>query len=514
MNMEDRPPTVVFGLDGAHFELLEPWIEDGELPNVERAIGSGVSGDLESVLPPVTSPNWKSYLTGKNPGKLGIYWWENVDVDARKVYYPEDRKNRETEFWEIVSEDEKAGVMGVPTTHPPKRAGEFVVSGAPDADPRSYTYPRDLQDQLEEEYGYQATVESELRATPDEAAEEILEVMDARFEAAAELFEEHDLDFLQVTTFYINSLHHYFWDNDYTLRGWKVIDRHLGRFLDEEWDVVLMSDHGSNEIETVFHVNTWLEREGYLELDADAAKLLHSLGVNRDRVLRVLSPLGLQGFAKRHAPQFVKDMVPDEQGELARESKTSNVDWGGTMALASGQGPLYLNLEAGSEEYEKTREDLMESLTEIQTPDGEEVVAAVYRGEEVYSGPYVDDAPDLVLEQARGVHIQGGIGRDEVFTEPEDGGWQGENKREGLFVATGPSFREGDVEDLSILDLAPTLLHLRGHEVPREMDGEVRGDVYATGTKAAEEEPLYSESSRREQEKRRIRRVVRAVDFS
>lgn len=510
----EKPRTVVFGLDGAHFELIEPWMEEGELPNLKKAVESGVSGDLKSVLPPVTSPNWKSYLTGKNPGKFGIFWWENIDTEEGRIFYPSERKNRETEYWEILAEEEKVGVMGVPTTYPPKKTGDFVVSGAPDGRNEGFTYPEELEDELVDRYDYKVTVKSELRATPDEAAEEIIDAIDTRFKTARALFKEREPEFMHVTTFYINSLQHYFWDDEYTLRGWKVIDEHLGEFLEEGHDVVLMSDHGSNEIETVFHINSWLESEGYLTLDADAAKFVHSLGVNRDRILRVLSPLGLQGVAKRLAPQFVLDLVPDEQGELPRESKTSNIDWEETKAVASGQGPVYLTADKGTGEYERTRESLMRQLEGLEEPGGDIVVSDVHRGEDVYSGEYADEAPDIVVEQGRGVHIQGSIGREEVFSEPSEDGWKGENKREGLFVATGPSFDEGGVDELSILDLAPTLLHLRGHEIPQDMDGDVRGDVFADDAEPAKREPSYHEETAKESEVRRIRRAARSLSFS
>jgi len=512
--MDDRPPTIVFGLDGAHFELIERWIDAGDLPNVERAIQNGIAGDLESVLPPVTSPNWKSYLTGKNPGQFGIFWWENVDTDHQRIFYPSDRKNQETEYWEILAEEEAAGIMGTPTTYPPKQTGEFVLSGAPDGQNRGFAYPKELEDPLREEYGYRVTVKNELRATPDKAAEEILEVMDTRFEVARQLFEEKDLDFLQVTTFYINSLHHYFWDHEYTRRGWKIIDDHLGGFLDDGHDVILMSDHGSNEIQTVFHVNSWLEKQGYLELDAEAAKLVHRFGINRDRVLRVLSPLGLQGLAKRLAPQFLLDRVPDEQGELPRESKTSNIDWENTDAIASGQGPIYLTADSGTSEYDQIRNQLIEELEAVSGPDGGRIVSGVHRGDEVYSGKYADEAPDIVVEQATGIHIQGSIGRDDVFSEPVADGWKGENKRHGLFVGVGPSFDSGSVDSLSILDLAPTILHLRGRVIPEDMDGDVRRDVLAPGSEPRNREPSYRNISAKEAELRRIRRAVREIPLS
>jgi predicted AlkP superfamily phosphohydrolase/phosphomutase len=512
--MDEQPRTVVFGLDGAHFELIEPWVEAGDLPNLKRAMEAGVTADLESVLPPVTSPNWKSYLTGKNPGQFGIYWWENVDTEKRDIFYPSQRKNRETEYWEVLAESDRTGVMGVPTTYPPKQAGEFVLSGAPDGQNEGFAHPEPLEDRLLDEYDYRVTVKNELRATPDAAAEEILDVIDTRFEVAKDLFEERDLDFLQVTTFYINSLHHYFWDHEYTKRGWEIIDSHLGGFLDEGHDIVLMSDHGSTEIQTVFHINSWLEAEGYLHLDADAAQLVHRFGINRDRILRVLSPLGLQGLAKRFAPQSILDLVPDEQGELPRESKKSNIDWEATDVVASGQGPIYLTAERGTAEYDRVRDRLLDELEALTGPDGEDIVVKAHRGEDVYAGQYADEAPDIVVDQARGIHIQGSIGRDQVFSEPSADGWKGENKREGLFVATGPSFDEGTVDTLSILDLAPTLLHLRGQAIPEDMDGEVRRDVFGPESERATAEPSYRTTSRKENEIRRIRRAARNIEVS
>ncbi|WP_050050199.1 alkaline phosphatase family protein [Halostagnicola sp. A56] len=185
------PQTVVLGLDGAHFELIQPWIDDGKLPNIQMAIESGVSSDLHSVLPPVTSPNWKAYATGKNPGKLGIFWWENVDVENERVHYPTDRKNAHTEYWELIGESKPVGVLGVPTTHPPRPVNGFLVSGAPDSPDTGYTHPQSLEDKLEADYDYSVTKRNRLSVNRDEAIEEILDLIDSRFTVGKDLAEEH-----------------------------------------------------------------------------------------------------------------------------------------------------------------------------------------------------------------------------------------------------------------------------------------------------------------------------------
>jgi predicted AlkP superfamily phosphohydrolase/phosphomutase len=209
----------VFGLDGAGFELIEPWLDAGELPNVKQAVETGISGDLRSVMPPVTSPNWKTYATGKNPGKIGIYWWENVDVEERRVYYPTERKSVNTEFWEIIGEEDSAGVIGVPTTYPPKSIDGFLVAGGPDGSNEGFARPPELEKRLREEFGYRVLKRNRLADDFDAAAAEIHDLIDIRFTVAKRLFEEWDVPFLQVTTFYLNSLHPFLWNHEYTLEG-------------------------------------------------------------------------------------------------------------------------------------------------------------------------------------------------------------------------------------------------------------------------------------------------------
>lgn len=476
--------TIVIGLDGAHFELLEPWIESGELPKIERALDSGVTADMKSVLPPVTSPNWKAYATGKNPGKLGIFWWENVDMSDQRVYYPEERKSVHTEFWELIGEQSSAGVVNVPTTYPPREVDPFIVAGAPDAKESGFTHPAELEDELRTELEYRVTKSTSLKNSPDEAAEEIVDLIDLRFRAGKHLLDRFDPEFLHITTFYLNSLHHYFWDDQRTLEGWKVIDDHLGDFLDEDFNVVLMSDHGATEIHTVFHINTWLEQEGYLTPDMGVSSTLGSLGITTERLIDLTSRLKIRETASRIAPQLVLNRIPSSEGEVSREGKAANLDWQETVALASGQGPVYIDKTA--EDYEQIRNELVEMLSELTTPAERNVAESVSRGEDVYHGPYEGEGPDIVIDQADGVHIQGGLGRDEVFTQPEEDGWRGENKRHALFVAAGPDFDTGNMEHLSILDLAPTLLHLHGCAIPSDMDGEVRTSVFAAGSSVQE----------------------------
>ncbi|MWV65455.1 nucleotide pyrophosphatase [Halorubrum sp. JWXQ-INN 858] len=483
------PPTVVVGLDGATFDLIGPWMERGDLPALRRIVDGGIHGELQSVLPPVTSPNWKAYATGKNPGKLGIYWWQNVDVRNRRVYLPRERYHEQTEYWEILAEQDRVGVINVPTTYPPKDVGEFLIAGPPDGHNEGYATPPSLERRLNEEFDYRVRKRGMLHDGNPEAYEEVLDLIDLRFRVARQLFEEYDLSFLQVTTFYLNSLHHHLWDGADTKRGWEIVDDHLSALLDADVDLVLMSDHGHAPIETVFNVNAWLERQGYLQYDSAVADTLYSAGINADRLKRVLIraddvvPItDLRGVAERFAPQWFLNRLPNESGELGG-SKHEAIDWDASVAVGSAQGPVYLIVDPESPRYERVREELMEAFGSLRDPLGRPVASAVHRGEEVYHGPYVESGPDIVIEKSDHVNVREGLGSDEVFPTV-DPNWSGVNTRRGIFAAIGPSFRTGTVDDLSILDLAPTLLSLRGAPVPDDMDGRVRTSLFADSVEA------------------------------
>jgi len=54
----------------------------------------------------------------------------------------------------------------------------------------------------------------------------------------------------------------------------------------------------------------------------------------------------------------------------------------------------------------------------INPSTGERVIEKVYSKEEIYNGKYLHEAPDLIVDQAKGVHIPGGVGQRDVFDAP------------------------------------------------------------------------------------------------
>ncbi|NIT58599.1 MAG: hypothetical protein GWN00_20950, partial [Aliifodinibius sp.] len=147
--MTDNTKVLVIGLDGATPELLMKGITEGKLPNLSKMMNDGVYGTLKSVVPPFSSPAWLSFMTGKNPGKLGIFSFQDRKPDTYEIRVANFQSIDSKSIWDILSEHgKKVGVLAVPTTFPPKKVNGFLVSGWPIPQGATFTYPNDLQSKL------------------------------------------------------------------------------------------------------------------------------------------------------------------------------------------------------------------------------------------------------------------------------------------------------------------------------------------------------------------------------
>ena len=515
INIMETNKIIVIGLDGASFELIEPWIEEGALPNIKRVREEGVYGDMRSCLPPVTAPNWKCYSTGKNPGELGIFWWENIDVKNKRVYYPQDRTKNNQELWDIIGKKGKVGVVNMPTTYPPKKVNGFLISGPPDSPEDKFFYPdTDIMQKTLEGFGYKIRPEKEellksaYKKDQREIVDEIKEIIRTKFNLAHKILREEKPIFLHLTIFYINVLHHFFWDAEYTKEAWKLIDEKIGEFLndfEDEYTFFFMSDHGSNKITTVFNINTWLEKNGYLVTSTSKAKLLNSMGINTQNLAQIFNFLGserLKKVIKSIVPNRILNTIPTEEGTFARERKTGVIDWRKSKAVASTQGPLYI-LAKGNEK-EEIKRGLIKDLESMKDKG---IISGIYTREEIYSGKYFEEAPDLILDQGKGIHIKGDIGREKILESPNANVWIGENKKIGLFMAYGPKIKSGKkINDISILDLAPTILHYFNIPIPRDMDGKVLKKIFEEGSNLAKR-PVVYQSDERDRVKKRVKEL-------
>ena len=489
--------TFVVGLDGGSWLLTEPWIEEGLLPNLAALREEGSYATSRSCLPPVTYPNWKCYSSGKNPGKHGVFWWERIDLADRRIDIMSGDDYDTAELWDYLNAaGHSTGVVNMPSMYPPRDLDGYVVSGGPDAvegEYRSldtgYTAPADFEAELADRYDYRVHPDPLLSSNEERGAEveEILRLFELRLEVARDLFVEEGLDFVHVTIFYLNVLHHFFWDDEPTKRAWQLVDEWLGELAELDANLVVMSDHGAAATTTEFYVNEWLARNGYLTRATGVEDYLQKVGLTRETALDVAKRFGLVDVLAKTVPERIQELVPQSAG-AKRERKMDLIVPSETKALASGQGPIYVN---PAFDVESVREQLIADLEAVTDERGEPLFAGVYRAEEVYEGEYVEVGPDVVVDQRPGVHVNDGMGRRVVQAEPDR--WAAENTPTGIFVANGPDFENrGDMGEIDIRDIMPTILANYGVDVPTDIDGEVL-DIFVDDPGVGTQEPIDRE---------------------
>ena len=95
-------PVFMIGWDGATFDLIRPWVAEGKLPNIARLMEKGVHGPRRSTIPPWTFPAWTSFMTGKNPGKHGIFDFLRPG-GTYDLEFVNGSHRRARTFWDLLS---------------------------------------------------------------------------------------------------------------------------------------------------------------------------------------------------------------------------------------------------------------------------------------------------------------------------------------------------------------------------------------------------------------------------
>lgn len=505
--------VMVIGLDGATFDLILPWMKEGVLPNIAGFLDGGSYGELESVIPPLTTPAWTSFMTGKNPGKHGIFDFAERTDGSYDVRWVSSLSRHGRSLWNLVNaHGGKVGVVNIPNNYPPEKVDGFLVAWMDAPGKSDYTYPKELAEEIEKEVGdYIITIlDWKENTSPENLRSNLHKMIDKRLQLTLHLMKNKPWDLFAVLFTATDIVQHCFWSymdprhplhdpeaskvyRDAIKEVYIHVDRALGEIvscLDSETAVVMMSDHGAGPLRSVVNLNKWLEQEGFLRF--------RSQGRRRRVDLKTISMKGLQwamSVLKKNLSlecrSRLKKMIPGLRDRLEGALMSSLFDWQRTQAYSFGSyGNIYVNLKhrepegvVDKSEYENLRKRISERLMELKDPvTGEKVVKKVYRREDLYKGPFLDRAPDLTAHWSdAGYHSVQRFGKKEstIFSNDlhfhlTDLLFSGCHRLNGIVALKGVGIEKGKkIEGAGIIDLAPTILYLMGLPVDPDMDGKV-----------------------------------------
>jgi predicted AlkP superfamily phosphohydrolase/phosphomutase len=477
-------------MDGATFTILDELTNNANgnkpvMPFLSKIYRQGVRSKLLSTPNPLTPPAWVSLMTGKSPGNHGIYDFIRAKELVDDVFFTlyDSRDCLAETIWSIASRNGKRfAALNFPFTAPPSKSlNGFMVPGfIPWRHLRRNTLPKDFYDQLKglpdfdpKELAWDFEKEKlAIDVLSDSERENWVRYHLPRerqwFKIAEYLLAEEKLDLLAIMFDGVDKLQHqawYFLDPD--LQKGQLSDYHqrmrllcmdyfrqLDGFIQnlveaagQDVQVFLASDHGFTATHEVVRINTYLGEKGYLKW---------------------------------------KQMPDTEEAARREESMFANLDWESTIAYCRTPSSNGITIriarnpgEAGvrPEDYEDVRDKLTRDLEELRDPEtNARVISRIFKREDVFPGPAMQDAPDLllVLRDFGFVSIKN---REPVVEQREE--IAGTHHPEGVFFAYGNGIRQGKMhETLNITDVGPTLLYSLGLEVPPDFEGHVPEAVF------------------------------------
>ena len=145
---ESGRKVFIISLDGATFDVLDPLMKLGYLNNLRALRDQGTAVNLASIIPAMTPAAWTSFMTGKHPGKHGIFGFRQFDEQEYNWKLNSSRHVRTKTIWQILSEKGKRVIaLNVPQTYPPYEVNGIMVSGWESAS-ANVTYPSSFGQQI------------------------------------------------------------------------------------------------------------------------------------------------------------------------------------------------------------------------------------------------------------------------------------------------------------------------------------------------------------------------------
>lgn len=509
------PRAMVIGLDGATWKLIDRLVDEGVMPRLGRLRDEGVHGPLWSVVPPMTATAWTAFQTGKGPGRHGIYDWTEP-VPGTYLYRPIDstRVRSRTLFEELSARGRRVATVNLPLTWPARPIAGVAVGDmlTPDKDTPGFTFPpafRTELDRVAPDYVIDTFLcESEADIRP--FLDRLHAMIDGRGRLVRHLLGRERWDLFCTVWVEMDRMQHCLWHivddrhpafdrrladlhREAILGVYRRLDQEIGAMVDlagPDANVWFISDHGFGPCRYKVFLNTWLAQEGFLSFREGGRDA-------RGRLNRVRALLGRAGVDTRKLLETARRLGADRllgarAGALSRFA--AEIDWSKTVAYCHGTNAVRINLQGrepqgvvSPADYERVREALIERLTAMVDPEGHRVIHSVRRREDLYAGPHVDEAADLLIAQhddSVWFYYSEGEVPERVF---EPSGWaSGNHEPDGLFLGWGPDLRRGArVEEMNIVDILPTLFAGMGEAIPDDIDGRPRVEVFDPAVRVA-----------------------------
>jgi len=382
------------------FGMIQDFAESGVMPHTAELISQGTFRIMRSSVPEISSVAWSSVITGKNPGQHGIFGFTDLFPGSYKMRFPNFDDLKAPPFWD--QWEGQSVIINVPSTYPVSQMNGVLISGFVSIEFEKSVHPKSLVPYLKR-LDYRLDVDSQKAHSSMELfLEDLDKTLNARIQAYRYLWDSSNWQTFMLVFTATDRLMHFLW-NAYEDAGHKYhniflehfgkIDRTIGEVagkISDEDLLIIHSDHGFERLDHDVYINYLLMQEGFLQL---------------------------------------KD---------TQNIALDNIDHR-TKAFALDPARIYLNQKGmypcGTVDQAEGREILnqLEKLFSSLRINGRRVIRDIYRKEQLYTGPYIENAPDIVLVGAEGFNLRANIKAEKLS---DKGIFDGKHTQDTAFLIT------------------------------------------------------------------------------
>ena len=382
-----RARVAVIGLDGSPYTLIKKLTENGVMPNLNSLIREGNFYQMDTTIPEISSVAWSTFMTGKNSGEHGIFGFTELVPRTYKLRFPNSSDLKYPPIWDDLKKvGKRTVVINLPSTYPAKPMSGVLIAGFVALRIEKASYPEEIIPYLKS-INYRIDVDTlRARENKDFLIKDLFETLEIRRQAMLHFLEKEKWDlFIGVITgtdrlqhfmmdaFFdeTNKYHQSFLDY-YNLVDSKII-KEIRERIDDCIKLIVLSDHGFTKIDKEVYLNRWLVEEGYLRF-------------------------------KNEQPESIEDIAE------------------GSRAFVMDPGRIYINLKgkypfgsvSNGDEHKELIDELKEKLDKVEYK-GKKVIKRILKRDEIYTGPYAENGPDLVAQSNYGFDLKGTVKSKEVF---------------------------------------------------------------------------------------------------
>lgn len=452
--------TIIIGIDGLDYHLLNKWKED--LPNFRNLMENGSHGILKLTHTPTTVPAWPAMFTGKNEYQIGTVHHKRLNKNG-EIEFPTPTWNKDA-FWEEMGRKGlKSFLFRIPGTTKSKNKNNLVIKGV----------PYNVRGQKKgEEFGIR---ELPNNTSPKEKIRVSRKNLEEERGLLKQVFREDEYDFYFVVLEYPDRCLHRINKMESLKKAYKDVDGVLGELIpiikEKGWNLIVTSDHGGRRYEEVFYLNLWLEERGLLNLKT---------GTKRNRLIFKIVDFIRRIGAGKIVNELYNFLKSKTNLNIEKQLPYEKIDWEKTQAFGfpphcSDYGYVFIN-----KNKEKVEQQIIENLP---AP-----IREVKEKEEVY-GEKADFLPDLILKGEDGTAISTRNG-------PKILEKRGHFKHasEGTFIALGSEFKEDyKMETQKIWNIAPLILFLYDLRIPNNLEGKVPKSLFKQDSDLSKKEVKFIE---------------------